>query len=202
MRKTKACFVTKAEEYLESLQGCFNHEILRKVELLAVSLGNAWKEGKQVFVCGNGGSAANALHLSNDLLYGIGMEDSGEQLPGIKVEALSANTAVLTCLSNDTGYENIFSTQLELKGSSGDLLIVLSGSGNSPNVVNAMRVAKKMGMDTCAITGFTGGQCHQLAEIGIHFPIEDMQQAEDLQLIIGHLCMQWLKANKPVKKGE
>jgi D-sedoheptulose 7-phosphate isomerase len=108
------------------------------------------------------------------------------------VEAISANAAVLTCLANDLGYDNIYSEQIRIKGNPGDVLIVLSGSGNSANVVKAIQVANELKMKTFAILGFTGGNCKTLAQYPIHFEIDDMQIAEDLQLIVGHICMQWL----------
>ena len=110
----------------------------------------------------------------------------------MRVEALSANTSVITCLANDIGYEEIYSVQIETKGRKGDVLLVLSGSGNSPNIVRALEAGKKIGMRTFAILGYTGGRCKDLADVPIHFTINDMQISEDLQLIVGHMCMQWL----------
>ena len=112
----------------------------------------------------------------------------------MKVEALSANPAVMSCLANDIDFSEIFSEQLLVKAEAGDLLLVLSGSGNSPNVVRALEVANKIGMKTFAILGYSGGKCAELAQVPIHFRIEDMQIAEDLQLIVGHMCMQWLSS--------
>ena len=123
-------------------------------------------------------------------MYGIAKKTGG----GLRVNALSANAAVLTCLANDVGYDHIYSEQLAVLGEQGDLLIVLSGSGNSPNVVAALDQAKIMGIESCAILGFSGGKCKDLADIPIHFAINDMQIAEDLQLIIGHMMMQRLYA--------
>ena len=110
----------------------------------------------------------------------------------MKVEALSANSAVLTCLGNDVGYSEIYAEQLLAKANSGDLLIVLSGSGNSPNVLRALEVGNSIGMKTFAILGYTGGRCRELAQFPVHFEVNDMQISEDLQLIVGHMCMQWL----------
>ncbi|MFS1704770.1 SIS domain-containing protein [Alteromonas sp. AMM-1] len=143
---------------------------------------------KQVFICGNGGSAGNAVHLANDFLYGIC--PSGER--ALKVEALSANTSVLTCLGNDLGYDKIYSHQLVVKASAGDVLIVLSGSGNSPNIVKALEVAKEIGMTSFALLGYSGGKALTLADCAIHNAVDDMQVAEDLQLIVGHMLMQYL----------
>lgn len=163
------------------------------VEQLAADMQLCWQEGRRVFLCGNGGSAGNAIHLANDFLYGIAKTTGG----GLKVLALSANAAVLTCLANDVGYEHIFSEQLAVQAQKGDLLIALSGSGNSGNIVRAIEQAKVMGVKSFAILGFTGGQCMQLADVPIHFPVDDMQIAEDLQLVVGHMLMQWLYANRP-----
>lgn len=146
-----------------------------------------------VYFCGNGGSAGNAIHLANDFLYGIAKRTGG----GLKVHALPANAAVLTCLANDVGYENIFSEQLAVFGRSGDLVVVLSGSGNSPNVVKLLKQAKDMGIESCAILGYDGGKCKEIADIVVHFPVDDMQISEDLQLIVGHMLMQWLWLNRP-----
>ena len=152
---------------------------------------------RQVFVCGNGGSAANALHIANDLHYGIGACGPAPIIPGMRVEALPANTGIITCLANDTGYENIYANQLEVRANENDILIALSGSGNSINIVKAIETAKQLKMQSVAILAFDGGQCKNLADLAIHFPIDDMQIAEDTQLIIGHLCMQWLNSHKP-----
>ena len=121
----------------------------------------------------------------------------GKKIAGIKVEALPANPGIITCLANDTGYENIFSHQLEVKGKSGDMLIALSGSGNSDNIVRAIRTARRIGISSYAIVAFDGGICKKEADKSIHFEINDMQIAEDTQLIVGHICMQWLSKNKP-----
>ena len=190
-------FAKSAFSYLERLQGCFNQANLEAIEKLAYELHQAWIDGRNVYICGNGGSAANAIHIANDLHYGIGACGAGIKLPGVRVEALSANTGVITCLANDTGYDNIFSHQVEVKSQRGDLLIALSGSGNSSNIIKALTTANQIGLKTFAILAFDGGQCINVAQTPIHFAINDMQIAEDTQLIVGHLCMQWLNSHKP-----
>ena len=191
-------FKLKAKAYLKCLESSFNNDdILSKIEELAKDLRRAWEEGRQVFICGNGGSAANALHMANDFHYGIGACGPGPKLPGLRVEALTANTGIITCLANDTGYQNIYSHQLNVKGKEKDILIALSGSGNSKNIVNAIRKSHELNMKSFAILGFKGGTCLEMADVSIHFPIDDMQIAEDSQLVIGHICMQWLNSNKP-----
>lgn len=160
---------------------------------LAHDLHHCWANKQQVFLCGNGGSAGNAIHLANDYLYGIAKRTG----KGLKVHALSANPSVLTCLGNDIGYHRIFAEQLAVFGQAQDILIVLSGSGNSPNIIAALEQAKQMHIKSYAILGYTGGQSKLLADVSLHFPINDMQIAEDLQLIVGHMLMQWLYANQP-----
>ena len=162
------------------------------VNQLAQAVLQCWKNGGHVFICGNGGSAGNAIHLANDFLYGIAKQ-SGR---GLKVTALSANPAVITCLANDVGYDAIYSEQLAVLGSSGDILIVLSGSGNSPNILKVLEQANAQSISSFAILGYTGGKAKTLATTAVHFPINDMQISEDLQLVVGHMLMQYLYANK------
>ena len=197
--KTDSSFANAAWAYLERLQSCFSSARLAEIETMAKALRVAWKNKNHVYICGNGGSAANAIHMANDLHYGIGACGPGPVLPGICVEALPANSGVITCLANDTGYDNIYAHQLQVKGNSGDVLIVLSGSGNSPNILKALEAAKKLNIRSFAILGFSGGHCKELADTSIHFEINDMQVAEDTQLVVGHLCMQWLNKNKPTE---
>ncbi|MGK7873296.1 MAG: SIS domain-containing protein [Xenococcaceae cyanobacterium] len=174
--------------YARKLQQALELDAMNLIPKLALALLSAWKTKKTVYLCGNGGSAGNAIHLANDLIYGAGMKVGG----GIPVEALSANPAVLSCLANDLGYDEIYAQQLRVKASPGDILIALSGSGNSPNIVQALNVGNEIGMKTFAILGYSGGLCKELAQVPLHFPVDDMQIAEDLQLIVGHICMQWL----------
>lgn len=175
--------------YQNSHTNAWNNLNWDYVKTLSDDLKSAWKSGNQVFICGNGGSATNANHLANDFLYGISPEDG----KGMKVHSLCANVAVNTCLANDTGYENIFSKQLIALANAYDILIIFSGSGNSPNVVEAVRMAKTLGMKTHAILGFDGGKCKELADNPIHIPIDNMQVAEDFQMMIGHILMLDLK---------
>ena len=177
--------------YTEKLSKALCLDAMQQVPLLGKALREAWQAGRRIYLCGNGGSAGNAIHLANDLLYGAGVRSG----VGLRVEALSANSAVLTCLANDIGYDEIYAEQIRVKADRGDVLIVLSGSGNSPNVVKALEAGNALGMSTFAILGFTGGKCKAIAQHPIHFAIDDMQIAEDLQLIVGHICMQWLCAN-------
>ncbi len=163
------------------------------VEQLCDVLIHCQQTSGKLFICGNGGSAGNAMHLANDFIYGI--DPSSKR--ALNVEALSANSAVLTCLGNDIGYDNIFSYLLKVKASEGDVLLVLSGSGNSANIIHAINQANSMGMTSVALLGFDGGLAKPLVELAIHFEINDMQISEDLQLIVGHMLMrQMAKLNQ------
>jgi D-sedoheptulose 7-phosphate isomerase len=162
------------------------------VERLAYDLRDCWQSGRQLFLCGNGGSGGNANHLANDFLYAL----SKTKGSGLRVHSLSANPSTLTCLANDEGYDQVFSLQLAVLARAGDVLVVFSGSGNSPNIVKALEEAKTIGMTSYALLGYSGGKAKALADVPIHFAIDDMQIAEDAQMVIGHMLMQWLHAQR------
>jgi D-sedoheptulose 7-phosphate isomerase len=162
------------------------------VERLAYDLRDCWQTGRQVFFAGNGGSGGNANHLANDFLYALSKTPGS----GLRVHSLSANPSVITCLANDEGYDQVFALQLAVLARKGDVLIAFSGSGNSPNIVKALEEAKKIGMTSYAVLGYSGGKAKALADVPIHFNINDMQISEDAQIIIGHMLMQWLYAQR------
>ena len=180
-------------DYADRLHATLKGADWAAVGQLAQTLRDCWRTGRRVFLCGNGGSAGNAIHIANDFLYGIGKG----RIPGLRVQALPANVSVLTCLANDEGYAEIFSRQLMVDGQSGDVLIALSGSGNSPNILRALEQAKAMGIRSFAILGYSGGKAKGLADVALHFAIDDMQISEDLQVIISHMIMQWLYRHGP-----
>ena len=183
-------------EYLKKINMCFDESLLNSVEIMANKILEAWKAKKRIYICGNGGSSANAQHIANDYIYGIGASAEGNDTPGIDIQALTSNSNIITCLANDTGYENIFSTQLEVKGKEEDLLIVLSGSGNSQNIINALKKAKKKKIKSIAILGFNGGKCKELADITLHIHSDDMEVCEDVQMIIFNICKKLLNSKK------
>jgi len=168
-------------DLLKSTLDCFDWS---QLDPLTENLFSIWKNNDSIYICGNGGSAANSDHIANDLSYGV--NPSGK---AFNVESLSSNNAVISCLANDTGYRNIFAQQLKNKACENDLLIVLSGSGNSENIISALEFAKTINMKTCGILGFEGGKAKDMLDFSIHFPVMDMQISEDLQLIVGHILM-------------
>lgn len=181
-------FQNFASDYQQRLKNAIDQLPIKGLEDLAQSLLQCWREGKQVFFFGNGGSAGNAIHLANDFLYGV----SKQLGHALRAHAISANSAVITCLANDEGYEGIFFRQLAVLAQPGDIVIALSGSGNSPNILKAIEWCKENQVKSIAILGFEGGAAKGMVDISIHVPVKDMQISEDLQLIVGHMMMQWL----------
>ena len=175
-------------KYARTLDSVWQNHDWSDVVLLVETLQRCWRENRQVFLCGNGGSAANAIHLANDFLYGVDKKTGH----GLRVTALPANGAVLTALANDIAYEDIYSQQLTVLAQPGDVLLAFSGSGNSPNILKALVRARELGVTSFAILGFTGGHALQLADHPIYFPVHDMQVSEDLQMMVGHMAMQYL----------
>ena len=180
------------QNYLQALFKTAEAFLPIAVESLVGELIIADSRSAKVFLCGNGGSSANAAHVENDFSIGISRFSNLK----LKIETLGTNLAVSTAIANDFCYEEIFSKQLYLKGSKGDLLIVFSGSGNSPNIIKVLQIAKQMDIRTCGVFGFDGGVAKSLVDVPIHFPIDDMQISEDLQLILGHLVLRQFEGRK------
>jgi D-sedoheptulose 7-phosphate isomerase len=182
-------FFTDYAARLSSLMAGFDYS---SVEKLALELRDCWRTGRQVFFIGNGGSGGNANHLANDFMYPL------SKMPGsgLRSHSLVANPSILSCIANDEGYDQVFSMQLSVLARKDDVLIAFSGSGNSPNIVRALEEAKAIGMKSYAILGFSGGKAKALADVPIHFEIDDMQISEDAQVIVGHMIMQWLYAQR------
>ena len=141
---------------ISELMDGLTDEVLEDIGILANKLRKVWKRKGTVFICGNGGSAANAIHIANDLHYGTGACGNGPAINGLRVEALPSNAGVMTCLANDIGYERVYSQQISVKGEPRDMLIALSGSGNSANIINAIEAANIIGMESIAILAFGG----------------------------------------------
>ncbi len=173
-----------AQNYMFKLKDILEQIPTKKIDQLVNKVLQIKKNNKKIFICGNGGSAANAIHIANDLIF-----SKKTKKKMIDVEALTANNAIITCISNDIGYKYIFSKQLEIKASKNDMLIILSGSGNSQNLIEAIKVAKSKKMQIFAVLGFDGGKCKRLIKNYIHININDMQISEDFQIIIGHIIL-------------
>ena len=176
------------KQYVDKLSQVLKEIHWDSIESLYNDIHKAWMNNNTVFFCGNGGSAGNANHIANDFLYGIAKKH-GE---GLSAVSLSSNSSILTCLANDIGYDKIYSEQLSVYAKKNDILVVLSGSGNSANINSVLDEAKEMNVKSHAILGFDGGKALKKADNSIHLSINDMQIAEDSQLIIAHIIMQKL----------
>lgn len=156
----------------------------RSLELLHAAL----RAGRRIYVCGNGGSAAIADHLCCDWTKGTVVPGQ----PPLKTHSLVANSALMTALANDYGYEQTFSRQVELYGEGGDVLVAISSSGNSPNIVGAVEAARARGMKVLGLSGFSGGKLAQLADVSLHAPFDNYGLVEDCHQILMHVLSQYL----------
>jgi D-sedoheptulose 7-phosphate isomerase len=152
-------------------------------------LSKAVSEGARIYACGNGGSAAIANHLSCDCLKGV----RTNSLIKPKVYSLSATVELLTAIANDVGFEDIFAYQLTSLGAPGDVLIVISASGASPNIIKALAEAKALGMSTIAMTGFGGGAAAGAADISLHVDAQNYGLVEDTHQSLMHILAQFLR---------
>jgi phosphoheptose isomerase len=162
------------------------------LERAAGKLVDAYLRGARIFSCGNGGSASIANHMQCDHVKGI---RGGTDL-GPRVLSLSANVELLTAIANDTGYENIFLHQLQAQSESGDVVVAVSSSGSSPNIVRALTWAREQGLGTIAITGFDGGPARSIAEVSIHVDCTNYGIVEDLHQALMHALAQYIRQSR------
>src|SRR5215472_12256326 len=162
------------------------------LERAATILVEAYLRGARIFSCGNGGSASIANHMQCDHVKGI--STATDLTP--HVLSLSANVEVLTAIANDTGYENIFVYQLQSQSEPGDVLIAVSSSGRSPNIVRALTWARDNGLATIALTGFSGGGARAVADVAVHVESANYGIIEDLHQAITHALAQYLRQSR------
>ena len=155
-------------------------------------LEDARLKGKRIFICGNGGSASTAAHFECDFNKGV----SYDQKVKYDFECLSDNVPMMMAIANDIGYDDIFVVPLKNKLKRGDVVIGISGSGNSENVLRAFQYANDMGAETVAFTGYSGGKLKQLAKYNIHIAVDNMQITEDIHLVLNHMMMYILSGMK------
>jgi phosphoheptose isomerase len=153
---------------------------------------DAYTRGARMFSCGNGGSASIANHMQCDHTKGVG--NGTDLVP--KVLSLATNVEVLTAIANDNGYENVFTHQLQTQAEAGDVLIAVSSSGRSPNIVRALNWAREHGVATIAITGFDGGAARLAADVAIHVDCENYGVIEDLHQMIMHALAQYIRQSR------
>ncbi|HVR76591.1 MAG TPA: SIS domain-containing protein [Planctomycetota bacterium] len=172
-------------------------EMLQQTDFSAVAklvdrLHGAYEAGQRVFIFGNGGSAATASHFAEDLAKSTIKDMSVPRR--LRVQSLTDCVPFISALGNDWGYEFIFREQLVTNASPGDVAIGISGSGNSPNVLSAVKWARENGLFTCGLTGFNGGKLKGIVDLSIHSPVLDMEIAENCHMITVHLVVSGLRA--------
>jgi D-sedoheptulose 7-phosphate isomerase len=159
-----------------------------EVKALADAVYDCYLKGRFVFVIGNGGSGANASHLSEDLGKGtLRQQDfDDDSKKRLRILSLTDNTPYLLAWGNDEGFDRVFVEQLKNLASPGDLLIAISGSGNSPNILRAVEWANRIGLTTFGCTGYNGGKLREMAQRCLHVPLDDMGIVESVHLTVFH----------------
>jgi D-sedoheptulose 7-phosphate isomerase len=177
---------TKIAAYRKELQQCFDEIDPKKLEEIVVYL---LKRGRTIFILGNGGSASTASHMEVDLAKGTLVAG----YPRLRVISLTNNMAVITAWANDVGYEVVFTEQLKSLMKRDDIVIGISASGNSPNVLSAMRYAKEQGAITVGFIGFGGGKLKDLVDIDITVSSHNYGVVEDFHMSLNHIISQFIK---------
>ena len=175
--------MSQSRKYITELQITLDRLPVETIELVISMLHEARLSNRQIFIMGNGGSASTASHFVCDL----GKNTRWRGLPNFRVMGLTDNMALFSALANDEGYENVFAQQLASFIHPGDIVIGISTSGNSANVVNAIKLANQVGAMTIGFTGFDSGQLGPLLDINIHVPSDSIEQVEDIHLMLEHL---------------
>ncbi len=166
-------------DLVESNKKCLVPEIEKCLNVLS----SAIKNNKKIIWCGNGGSASQANHLSAELVGGM-YKSKKEPFNSI---CLNTDTAFITAWSNDDDYENIFSRQLDALGMKGDILIALSTSGNSKNIINAVKLASEKKIESITLTGNDGGELLKLSNYNINIDSKDTQRIQEIHIMVGHI---------------
>lgn len=165
-------------------------EVLKNIDLSSINnimniLETCREEGNNIFICGNGGSAATASHFCCDFNKGVSLTQNKKY----NFECLNDNVPTMMAIANDIGYDQIFLIPLKNKIKRNDVFIGISGSGNSTNIVEAMNYAKSIGAITIALVGYDGGKLLKIADHSIHVPINNMQIVEDIHMTLDHIMM-------------
>ncbi len=168
--------------YFQQVAGTLTAIPAGPIEQIIAALQRARAEGRRIFTCGNGGSSANASHFVNDMVKSTILPGR----PRLKLMCLSDNVSTLTAYANDVSYDVVFAEPLAALAEPGDVLIALSGSGNSPNVLAALDMAQEMGITRIGLTGRDGGKLKDKCDICVIVPHDSMQVIEDAHLVILH----------------
>ncbi len=177
------------DSYLARLSAAVDALPRDRLELLGELLFRAYENEKQVFTLGNGGSASTASHMAADLAKNT----IGPNMRRFRILSLNDNTSIMTALANDMGYENVFCEQLVNLITAGDLLVVISASGNSENVLKAMSYAQERSAQVVGLLGFDGGRAAAIADLSIIVPSDHYGVIEDAHLIINHIFVDYFR---------
>ena len=173
------------EQYKKNLIGCIERLDAQKITQFIELLKQARDQDKQIIIMGNGGSGATASHFAGDFNKGLSLDKP--RALRYRVICLADNSPTVLSLANDVSYDDIFVEQMKNFLCPGDLVIGLSGSGNSENILRAVRFAKEQGNTVVGLTGFSGGKLQELSDLNIHADICNMQIVEDIHMILSHL---------------
>ncbi|MBM3501343.1 MAG: SIS domain-containing protein [Armatimonadetes bacterium] len=176
-------------QYLQGLIELLGEVDLDAVDRIGARLWRAYIEDRHIFIIGNGGSAATASHMACDLA-------KGATVPGkrrVRAISLTDNVAHMTAIGNDIGYEKLFTEQLANLAEAGDLLVVFTASGNSPNILDALRWAQGNGVETMGVLGFEGGEAARLTDLCVVARSRNYGFVEDFHLILEHALSQWMR---------
>jgi D-sedoheptulose 7-phosphate isomerase len=190
--------MSAALEYIRGLQATLETLPMDRIEQVISVLHQARLESRQVFIMGNGGSAATASHFVCDLAKNT--REPGK--PHFKVIGLTDNNSLLSALANDEGYENVFVQQLENFLNPGDIVIAISASGNSPNVLKAVEYANQVNAVTIGFTGYDGGKLGLMVNLNLHIKSGCIEYVEDIHLVLEHMIIKSLKAIQQPAIGE
>jgi D-sedoheptulose 7-phosphate isomerase len=177
-------------DYFATVQAVLDTVPFKAVDAVVAELMRAAESGKMVYIFGNGGSAATATHFACDLAKRTSVEGQ----PRFRVMSLTDNVSLMTALSNDISYDQVFAEQLEPLVRPGDVVIGISGSGNSRNVLNAISVANAAGATTVGFCGFGGGRLKEMVDLPVHIDHYDMAMVEDVHLMLEHAICEKLRA--------
>ena len=181
-----------AKDYISGLKRVLDSIPLQPIDGIIQAIELARDEKKQVFVIGNGGSAATASHMMNDLCKGTLGHKGDAPWPRMRVIALTDNVSLMTAWANDTDYNHIFSEPLKNLAQRGDVLVAISASGNSPNIVAAAEAAKQIGVKVIGLTGFGGGKLAKMADVSFVVPSDGYGPVEDVHMILDHIITGYL----------
>jgi D-sedoheptulose 7-phosphate isomerase len=189
--------VSSAQSYIDEMGELLKALDPGPIDAFAEAVYHAWRDGRRVFVFGNGGSAYNASHMVTDFVKTAAV-DGKKRLAAF---SLVDNTGLTTAIGNDLSYDETFSYPLETYGRPGDLAVGISCSGNSPNLLRACEWAKANGLTVVALTGFAGGKVKALADIHVNVPSTNYGIMEDAHMSVGHIVAQSLKSRIQAETG-